>query len=80
MLSISEGNKVPRSCNKREVERLGGKRLVDADHEEILDERMRRVALDHEEITRAEYYESGDESDNDDDGDTGNDKGDDNEQ
>jgi hypothetical protein len=80
MLSTSEGNKVPRGCNKREVERLGGKRLVDADHEEILDERMRRVALDHEEITRAEYYESGDESDNDDDGDTGNEEGDDNEQ
>ena len=66
MLGISDGNKVPRGCNKREVERLEGKRLHDADHEEILDERMRRVALDHDEITSAEYYQSGDESGNDD--------------
>ena len=65
-LGISDGNKVPRGCNKREVERLEGKRLHDADHEEILDERMRRVALDHDEITSAEYYQSGDESGNDD--------------
>ena len=63
MLGISDGNKVTRGCNKREVERLEGKRLHDADHEEILDERMRRVALDHEEITSAEYYDSRDASD-----------------
>jgi hypothetical protein len=66
MLGIS----VPRGCNKREVERLEGKRLHDADHEEIPDERMRRVALDHDEITSAEYYQSGDESGNDDDDDS----------
>jgi predicted Fe-S protein YdhL (DUF1289 family) len=64
MLCISDGNKVPRGCNKKEVERLQGKRLHDANHEEILEERMRRVALDHEEITNVEYYDSGgDESD-----------------
>ena len=57
MLGISDGNKVPRGCNKRKVERLEGKRLHDADHEEILDERMRRVALDHDEITSAAYYQ-----------------------
>lgn len=67
MLDISDGNKVPRGCNKKEVERLEGKRLHDADHKEILDERMHRVALDHEEITGAEYYDSGDESDDHDD-------------
>jgi hypothetical protein len=66
MLDISDDNKVPRGCNKREVERLKGKRLHDADHEEILDERMRRVALDHEEITCAQYYESLDEEEGDD--------------
>ena len=70
MLGISDGNKVPRGCNKREVERLEGKRLHDADHEEILDERMRWVALDHDERTSAEYYQSGDESGNDDDDDS----------
>jgi hypothetical protein len=79
MLCISHSNKVPRGCNKREVERLEGKRLHDADHEEIRDEIMRRVALDHEEITSAEYYESGDESDDDDD-DSGDEEGDENEE
>ena len=79
MLAISDANKVPKGCNKKEVERLGGKRLDDADHEEILDERMRRVALDHDEITSAEYYQSGDESDNDDNDDSSDEgKGDDN--
>jgi hypothetical protein len=83
MLGISDSNKVPRGCNKKEVERLEGKRLHDVDHEEILDERMRRVALDHEEITSAEYYDSGDESDDLDDEDDNGDEvqeGDDNEE
>ena len=40
---------------------------------------MCRVALDHKEITSAEYYESGDESGNDDDDDCGDEDGDDNE-
>jgi hypothetical protein len=80
---ISDDNKVPRGCNKKEVERLEGKRLCDADHEDILEERMRRVALDHEEITSAEYYDSGDESDHHDEEDESGDEvqeGDDNEE
>jgi hypothetical protein len=40
MLCILDSNKVPRGCNKREVKRLEGKWLHDADHEENLDERM----------------------------------------
>jgi hypothetical protein len=81
LLEISDENKVPRGCNKKEVERLEGKRLKDADHKDILDERMRRVALDHEEITHAEYYDSEDESDKDDgDSDDEEQDGDDNEE
>jgi hypothetical protein len=71
MIEISDGNKVPRCCNKKEVERLEVKWVHDADHEKNLDERMRWVALDHKEVTSAEYYESGDESEDHDDDDSG---------
>jgi hypothetical protein len=49
---------------------LPGQKSACSANEEILDERMRRVALDHDEITSAEYYQSGDESGNDDDDDS----------
>jgi hypothetical protein len=75
MLGISDGNKVPKCCNKGEVERLKGKRLQNADHGEIMDERMRRVALDHEELTIADYYYQGGDETDDDDGDDSADEG-----
>jgi hypothetical protein len=62
---------------------LEGKWLHDVDHEDILEERMRRVALDHEEMTSVEYYDSSDESDHHDDEDESDDEmqeGDDNEE
>jgi hypothetical protein len=57
---ISEACPLPNNCDKRVATRLGAKQVRNADHEELLEEIQRRVALDYDEDESEAEEESSD--------------------
>jgi hypothetical protein len=62
LLSISNQNKLPNTCNKREATKIGAKRISNKDHDLFLDEINRRSILEYCENSSDEDAEESDGS------------------